>query len=442
MVSIIILTHNALEFTRRCVDSIRRNTNYAHEIIFVENGSTDGSKEYLRNLVAESPNYQLIDNETNVGFSAGNNQGARAARGKYLLLLNNDVLVGEGWLENLVSSLELDERIGLIGPISNHISGRQSLAEVPYKNDEEFFKFAQTVRNTNRGKVTPRRRIAGFAMLIRRQLFSDLGGLDERFGSGNFEDDDLCLRVREAGYAVMVDESTILHHFGSRTFAGNKIDYQASLQKNEEIFRKKWPDVEPEWLLEKDEPLVSVLERQTKEALQCVVSGDLKEGEALCRDVLKEDPIRTEAVYGLGLVEHLRDNLSEARIHYDHAVSLQRDWAPLHQGLAMLDIAEGDIQSAQLRLGRILEQNPADLDARRLLGQTFIETEQFDEGVQLLMGILQDEPNDWQTHLILASLYAEVDQTEDVKRHLEAVLAAKPDHHEAREMLAELNRVA
>jgi GT2 family glycosyltransferase/glycosyltransferase involved in cell wall biosynthesis/Flp pilus assembly protein TadD len=440
MVSVIMLTFNELEYTQRCVDSIQRHTNYPHELVFVENGSTDGTKEYLRNLVAENPNYQMIDNETNIGFSAGNNQGARAAHGKYLLMLNNDVLVGEGWLENLVSALEQDERIGLIGPISNHISGRQQLTEVPYKDDEEFFSFAKTVRNANQGKVTPRRRIAGFAMLIRKQLFHDLDGLDERFGSGNYEDDDLCLRVCKAGYAVMVDESTILHHFGSRTFAGNKIDYQDSLRKNEDLFREKWPDIEPDWLLEKDESLISVLERKTKQALQYVNGGDLEKGEALCREVLSQDPLRAEAVYGLGLVYHLRENLGEARIHYDHAVSLQRDWAPLHQGLAMLDIAEGDIQSAQLRLGGILEKNPVDVDTRRLLGQTFIETEHFEEGIQLLMGILHDEPNDWQTHFILASLYAEVDRTEDVKRHLEAVLAANPDHHEAREMLAKINQ--
>ena len=422
------------------MDSIQRHTNYPHEIVFVDNGSTDGTKDYLRNLVKENTNYQLIDNEENVGFSAGNNQGARVARGKYLLLLNNDVLVGKGWLENLVSALEQDERIGLLGPVSNYISGRQRIAEVPYKNDDEFFSFAQIVRQANRGKVTPRRRIAGFAMLIRKQLYDDLSGLDERFGSGNYEDDDLCLRVREAGYAVMVDESTILHHYGSRTFSDNRIDYQASLQKNEELFRQKWPDVEPDWLLERGKSLVSILEQKIQKALQLIHSGDLEEGEALYREILREDPIRAEAIYGLGLIKQLQENLAEARIHYNHAVSLQRDWAPLHQGLAMLDVAEGDMKSAQLRLGRILERNPADLDARRLLGQTLIETEQFEEGIQLLMGILQDDPNDWQTHLILASLYAEVDRTEDVKRHLEAVLAANPDHSEAREALAKISQ--
>jgi len=418
LVSIVMLTFNALEYTRRCVDSLSRHTSYLHEVIFVDNGSSDGTKDYLRDVVAANANYQLIDNETNLGFSAGNNQGVKAAGGQYVLLLNNDVLVADGWLESLVSALERDERIGMVGPVSNYVSGRQRLVldspagspDVPYQDDESYYGFAGTVRTANRGKVTPRRRIAGFAMLIPKALYDDLGGLDEIFGSGNYEDDDLCLRVREKGYAIMVDESTFIHHFGSRSFKENKIDYDASLKKNEEIFRAKWPEVDPDWLLERDEPLVQVLEQKSREGAKLIEQG-------------------------LGLIAHLNGDLLEARNRYQQAVSLKREWSPIQQSLALLDMAEGDLKAAQHRLVQILEKDPHDLDARRLTGQIFLEEEQFEAGIGVLTGILKDDPNDWQTHFILALLYAEVDQMQDVKRHLEAVLAANPDHAEAREML-------
>ncbi|UCD38572.1 MAG: glycosyltransferase [Fidelibacterota bacterium] len=438
LASIIMLTFNALEYTKQCIDSIRRHTAYPHEIIFVDNGSTDGTKDYLQQLVASESNYQLLDNESNLGFSAGNNQGVREAKGEYVLLLNNDVLVSEGWLESLVAGLERDEHIGMVGPVSNYVSGRQRIAEVPYQNDEEFYGFAKSLRAANRDKVTPRRRIAGFAMLVRKALYDDLGGLDESFGSGNYEDDDFCLRVREKGYAVMVDESTFIHHFGSQTFSDNKIDYQASLKHNEELFRTKWPDVDPAWLLEQDESLVQVLTGQASEAIKLVNNGDLDAGRKLCEDILREDPIRVEAVYGLALIAHLSGDFGEARKYYQQSVSLQRDWIPAQHSLALLDMAEGNMSGAQLRLVEVLEKNPDDIDSRRLLGQALIETEQFDEGISLLMGILQDDPNDWQTHFILASLYAEVDRNQDAKRHLEAVLAANPDHVEAQEMLAKI----
>ncbi|MBA7596642.1 hypothetical protein ES703_03626 [subsurface metagenome] len=443
LVSIVMLTFNALEYTRRCVDSLSRHTSYPHEVVFVDNGSTDGTKDYLRDVVAANANYQLIDNETNLGFSAGNNRGVKAAGGQYVLLLNNDVLVADGWLESLVSALERDERIGMVGPVSNYVSGRQRLVldspagspDVPCQDDESYYGFAGTVRTANRGKVTPRRRIAGFAMLIRKALYDDLGGLDERFGSGNYEDDDLCLRVREKGCAIMVDESTFIHHFGSRSFKENKIDYDASLKKNEELFRAKWPEVDPDWLLEKDESLVQVLERKSREGAKLIEQGDLENGRRLCEEVLLEDPTKVEAVYGLGLIAHLKGDLLEARNRYQQAVSLKREWSPVQQSLALLDMAEGDLKAAQHRLVQILEKDPHDLDARRLLGQIFLEEEQFEAGIGVLTGILKDDPNDWQTHFILASLYAEIDKMQDVKRHLEAVLAANPDHAEAREML-------
>ena len=100
-VSIIILTWNALEYTQKCVNSIQNHTRYPHEIVFVDNASTDGTVEYLRNLVKGHSNYKLIENRENRGFAAGNNQGVSAASGEYVMLLNNDVLVSDGWLENL-----------------------------------------------------------------------------------------------------------------------------------------------------------------------------------------------------------------------------------------------------------------------------------------------------------------------------------------------------
>ena len=237
----------------------------------------------------------------------------------------------------------------------------------------------------------------------------------------------------------MVDESTFIHHFGSRSFTENKIDYKASLKKNEELFRAKWPEVDLDWLLEADEPLVQVLERKSQEGAKLIGQGDLENGRRLCDEVLLEDPTKVEAIHGLGLIAHLKGDLLEARNHYQQAVSLNREWSPVQQSLALLDMAEGDLKAAQRRLVQILEKSPHDLNARRLLGQIFLEEEQFETGIGVLTGILKDDPNDWQTHFILASLYAEVDRMEDVKRHLEAVLAANPDHAEAREMLHKIS---
>ncbi len=106
IVSIVILTFNQLEYTKECVESIRRHTPGTHEIIFVDNGSTDGTVKWLRTLVAKNSNYRLIENSENLGFAKGCNQGIKASSGEHILLLNNDVVVTEGWLSGMIECLK------------------------------------------------------------------------------------------------------------------------------------------------------------------------------------------------------------------------------------------------------------------------------------------------------------------------------------------------
>ena len=106
LVSIIILTFNQLKYTKECVESIRKHTPEPHEIIFVDNGSTDGTGKWLKKLVKNNSNYKLIENKKNLGFSKGCNQGIEASSGEYILLLNNDVVVTENWLAGMLECLK------------------------------------------------------------------------------------------------------------------------------------------------------------------------------------------------------------------------------------------------------------------------------------------------------------------------------------------------
>ncbi|MEP9409901.1 MAG: glycosyltransferase [Candidatus Brocadia sp.] len=311
-VSIIILTWNALEYTKKCIDSIRHHTNYPHEIIFVDNASTDGTVEYLQKLIEENQIYKLIKNQTNKGFAAGNNEGVAVASGEYVMLLNNDVLVSAGWLESLVLSLERDEKIGMVGPITNSISGRQMVRNIPYADENGFHIFAQKIRKTYNGRLTPRYRIAGFAVLMRKTLYEEVGGLDESFGTGNYEDDDLCLKVREKGYAIMVDESVLIHHYRSQTFIENKIDYRNSLTVNESRFREKWPNVDYEQLLELHNNLVDTNKALVAQAQQALESGNICEAIELYSKVLKTNPIDEAALYGIGLAYQMSGKMDYA----------------------------------------------------------------------------------------------------------------------------------
>ncbi len=241
-VTVIVLTWNALPYTRLCAESLLRHTDKRHELIFVDNGSKQDTVQYLKELALRHDQVKVILNEKNLGFAAGNNIGIAAAEGQHICLLNSDTVVTDGWLENMLNHLENDPRIGLVGPLTNSITGIQKLEKVDYDEDscEGLDSFAKQLTGSLRGKMQESIWLVGFALLIRDDVVERLGGLDESFGQGNYEDTDYCLRAFLGGYASVIAADSFVHHFGSRSFAAGKVDYAGELTRKQEIFRKKW----------------------------------------------------------------------------------------------------------------------------------------------------------------------------------------------------------
>ena len=257
LVSIVILAHNELEYTQKCVESIMIHTTVPYELILVDNGSTDGTPTYLNQLKGQfsaqslSPDsaqnqlcrgVQIIRHDDNKGFAAGNNAGIAVAQGDYVLLMNNDVVVTPGWLRRMQACFEAHPEAGIVGPRSNNVSGPQQIAQVEYdpQNLSGLNRFAQNLAEVNADHAQRLLRVVGFCMLIKRAVIERIGGLDHRYGLGNFEDDDFSLRAALAGFESWMAQDAFVHHFGSRTFIGAKIDYRQSLQRNWEIFKQKW----------------------------------------------------------------------------------------------------------------------------------------------------------------------------------------------------------
>jgi GT2 family glycosyltransferase/predicted Zn-dependent protease len=240
IVSIIILAHDQLAHTRLCLDSIRAHTPLPHELILVDNGSTDGTSDYFHSLATQQKNVVVISNRRNLGFAAGNNQGLALARGECVLLLNNDTILTEGWLELMLAALQRHPDIGVVGPMTNHVSGPQLVKEPNYRSPDEMRLFAADWSRAHAGQTRETARVVGFCLLARRSVIDRIGGLDEQFGSGNFEDDDFCLRAGLAGFKICIAQDAFIHHTGSQTFKGAKIDYGASLLRNWDLFKTKW----------------------------------------------------------------------------------------------------------------------------------------------------------------------------------------------------------
>jgi len=216
--SIIIPVFNNLHLTQQCLDSIFQNTTPGlYEVIVVDNGSTDGSREYLQSL---QPYIRYIKNPRNLFFARGCNRGAWAARSENVLFLNSDTVVKPGWLEAMLEVLAQSPEIGIVGnkqlfPASNPIySGLVWHAGMAFTEQKDswhvFFGFDADHPSVNVQRDYPC--VTGCCLLIRKSLFERLSGFDPWFQNG-YEDTDLCLRAGELGTRIVyTPKSEIVHH--------------------------------------------------------------------------------------------------------------------------------------------------------------------------------------------------------------------------------------
>lgn len=239
--TIIVLTYNQLDCTRRCLESIEEHTTIPYKLVIVDNASVDDTPSWLRWWAKDRPHVRVLLNKENLGFAAGNNLVLASAETPFSVLLNNDTVVTEGWLKRMLSVFERHPEAGLVGPRSNEVSGPQKVGQAKYKTLTEMHVFAQAWALVRAEKVHSATRIVGFCFAIKADVLKTLGALDERFGRGNFEDDDYCLRAQLAGFQVYIADDVFVHHEGSASFKEEGYAaYQKLLDDNWSIFKDKW----------------------------------------------------------------------------------------------------------------------------------------------------------------------------------------------------------
>ena len=209
-----------------------------YELIIVDNGSTDGTTDFLRQL---SGDVRIIVNEENLGFAKACNQGAAAARGKYLVFLNNDTIPQPGWLTALVAEVDSHTEVGIVGSKLLYPDGtvqhagvvRDCARRLPYHIYKGFAASHPAVNQRREFQI-----VTAACLLIRRALFDEVGGFDEEYMNG-FEDADLCLKVRERGYAVVYQPRSVVVHLESQT-PGRKTHDDANVTRFLDRWKAQW----------------------------------------------------------------------------------------------------------------------------------------------------------------------------------------------------------
>lgn len=238
LVSIVIAAYVGAEITAACLRSIAdRTEGPTYEVIVVD----DADDEDNRRLWAAVEGATILVNDEGIGYLRSVNRGASVARGRYLVLLNNDVEVEPGWLRALVARAESADDVGAVAPKLIYPDGTLQEAGAIIFRDGNGWNFGRGGHPDHHGFNYAREVDYGSAacLLVRRDLFKRLGGFDERYVPMYYEDTDLCFAVRDLGYRVMFEpRASVIHHEGAS--AGT--DVSSGGKRYQELNRPKFVD--------------------------------------------------------------------------------------------------------------------------------------------------------------------------------------------------------
>lgn len=250
--SVIIVNYNVKEFIQNLIQSIyKAASSITYEIIIVDNASTDGSVEFLRE---KFPEIKIIANKSNLGFSKANNQGLKIAKGEYLILLNPDTLVREDTFTTMIDFFRNNPQAGLTGCKILNPDGTLQLAcrrSFPgpwtsfckvtglsslFPNSRLFARYNLTYLDENQTYEVDA--ISGSFMMFRREVYEKIGGLDEQFFMYG-EDLDFCYRVQKSGYKIYYVHTTQIIHYKGESTKRSSLDENRIFYNAMHLFVKK-----------------------------------------------------------------------------------------------------------------------------------------------------------------------------------------------------------
>ncbi len=231
LTSIIIPCFNALEYTKQCIESVLLQTNINYELILINNGSEDGTKEYFKSLTRSlKPNKKLqkvtiVQSKQNLGVAKALNLGISKSIGRYVCYLNNDVIVTKDWLKKIVKAAKSDKQIGAVGTMFNAFENKDIVKRAE-KDKKIIDVLAETISVKYIGKIKKAKTIHGLCMFIKKSVFKKVGLFNENFYPCFGEDIEFCERLKKYKYKLVDAADVFIFHYWNKSVRSKQFNKQ------------------------------------------------------------------------------------------------------------------------------------------------------------------------------------------------------------------------
>jgi tetratricopeptide (TPR) repeat protein len=375
-VSIIMPTSGQQKYIKKCVESIEKYTSQLHEIIFVDNGATKGTRKWLNQSIKENSNYNMTKCPKDAGSAKIYNQGIKVSTGENILLLSNDVVVTKDWLSGMIECMKRIPDAGVIGPMSNISRGTQKVLTTDNVSINQLDKIAESFMTKNRYRRISSNSIDGFCMLFTRDLVEKIGLFDEQFDKNGYEDEDFCLRALLEGRKNFIAGDVYIHQQNKKAFSRNnkyfntkwnKADMYSlegkkfltlkAIEKGNEAYQKGYIDNAVEIFLEGIG--LSPNDKRTYYALAEILIHAKKYKDAT--DVLNEMPPGEQDAKRLELIGYAKEGMKlydKAQNYANQALYLNPSSAPAMNLKGVLAYNQGDNHTAEDFFNKAVESDP------------------------------------------------------------------------------------
>ena len=372
---------------KECIKSIQLHTAQPHDVLLIDGGASKGILKWAQQLAADNDHYHLFRSSRQTSLTETINQAIQKTSGDLIVLMHNDVVVPDGWLDAFLLGIKLDPNTGVVGPMSNRAPGIQQMLLTDESDRTDFEANAAAYHERNQHKSVSTIALSDVCLVFRRSLFEKIGRFDEQFASAEVAVEDFCRRAGAAGYRNRVAADTYVYHYDQHHNKRVDTSKNSTGTEDHQKFKEKWNNSQnPEV---KDFQLTELLKRageisqtgQVDRAVETVLVaiGTQPDDKRLyyalaeillaakrfkgAKDALNEIPpnsgnLDPDKLQLLGYAEEGLGNYDEARACANQLLGINPEHAAALNLKGILAFHDDDHDSAEKYFRRAIEANP------------------------------------------------------------------------------------